>query len=396
MAADNRQSNLNSIISIVYDAANAHILKKAVLSKNFDKSISRVVIAQKLIGGKYVLQAECFYNDNKAKHINIPINDNDLFNSTLYDMFEKFAQINIITTAGDCEYKVSKSGNSVVLGADKFKKALLSAPSLNISGNDNEKAYILSGNEDFLKLLSISDENGRVFDKKKPKFRQINRFLENIKEIIKYLPSEGVLRVCDLCCGKSYLSFAAYYYLSAILKRDVLMTGVDLKSDVIEYCNSIARRLSFDGLDFVCMDINEYKTEFPPHLVISLHACDTATDTVLEKAVSWNTPVILSTPCCHHQLNHTLACPELSFIAEHSMLRQKFCDAATDALRLKYLQANLYKVAAIELIDPDDTPKNILLRAIKCKKTNSSLAMAKNAENEYIAAKKFLIRNNIL
>ena len=170
------------------------------------------------------------------------------------------------------------------------------------------------------------------------------------------------------------------------------MTGVDLKRDVVEYCSDVAEKLGFDGLEFICGDIKKYETDDMPDLVISLHACDIATDIVLEKAAEWNTAVILSTPCCHHELNHKLDCPELEFIAKYSMLRQKLCDAATDAMRLKLLEANGYNTDALELIDPDDTPKNIMLRAIKRKKKDPS-AEARALE-EYKSIRKFLMGEN--
>ena len=169
------------------------------------------------------------------------------------------------------------------------------------------------------------------------------------------------------------------------------MTGVDLKPDVVEYCNSVAKKLGFDGLEFLCRDINQYHAGEKVHLVISLHACDTATDAVLAKAVEWNADVILSTPCCHHELNHTLNCPALSFIAEHSMLRQKLCDAATDALRLKLLESKGYSVTALELIDPEETPKNIMLRALRMENFDASSPYAKRLCEEYQQAKAFLL-----
>ena len=147
--------------------------------------------------------------------------------------------------------------------------------------------------------------------------------------------------------------------------------------------------LQFDTLKFYCGDISAYEPEFTPSLVISLHACDTATDMVLENAVKWGARVILSTPCCHHELNHTINCPALAFVTEHSMLRQKLCDAATDALRLKLLEANGYTVDALELIDPEETPKNIMLRAIK--KGNADSPAARRAMEEYLAARRFLL-----
>ena len=169
------------------------------------------------------------------------------------------------------------------------------------------------------------------------------------------------------------------------------MTGVDLKPDVIAYCSEVAERLGMTGLHFICGDIAKFEAEKRPDLVVSLHACDTATDLVLEKATAWQARVILSTPCCHHELNHTLNCKALSFVAEHAMLRQKLCDAATDALRLKLLEAKGYRVAALELIDPDDTPKNIMLRAIRRPDADKETKDKARAMAEYEAARRFLL-----
>ena len=172
------------------------------------------------------------------------------------------------------------------------------------------------------------------------------------------------------------------------------MTGVDLKGDVIEYCSEVAKSVGFDGLEFVCGDIREYNTDVTPSLVISLHACDIATDIVLLKAAEWKADVILSTPCCHHEMNHTVSCEALSFITDYSMLRQKLCDAATDALRLKRLEAQGYSTAALELIDPDETPKNIMLRAIRKKNFDPSSPSAKKAMEQYLSAKRFICGEN--
>ncbi len=228
-----------------------------------------------------------------------------------------------------------------------------------------------------------------MYDKKRSKFRQINRFLELVRDVEDRLP-KGELRICDLCCGKSYLSFAVYHYFVNVKKYSVHMTGIDLKPDVIAYCSEVARDLGFDGLEFICGDIKEYKTDKKPSLVISLHACDIATDIVLTSAADWQADVILSTPCCHHELNHSISCEALSFITDYSMLRQKLCDAATDALRLKRLEAAGYTTAALELIDPDETPKNIMLRAVRKKGFDPSSPAAKRAMDEYLAAKRFL------
>jgi len=365
-------------------------LKKVVFSKPTDPAVLRMVATLKRLGGATVLQCEYFTCDNKALHKNLAL---DSLGDVLGEIIASFSQINLIASVGQCEYKVSKSAKSVAIGSLKLLRALNSENSgekIEIGGNDRKKEHILDGSEPFLKLLGVSDENGRVYDKKRSKFRQINRFLEMIRDVLGDLP-RGRINICDLCCGKSYLSFAVYHYFANVLGYKVTMGGADLKSDVIEYCSGVAEKLGFDGLKFVCTDIRKYEPEAKPDLVISLHACDTATDIVLESAVRWGAEVILSTPCCHHELNHTLNCEPLSFIAEYSMLRQKFCDAATDALRLKLLESEGYACDALELIDPDETPKNIMLRAVKKKNFTKNSKEAKAALAEYEAARRFLL-----
>lgn len=387
----NFDSKIRDFATTIVLAAEKQALKKAVFSKSLDESIIKTVLTLKNISGKLCLQAESFHTDNKAKHENIIV-DADA-TARLCSLIGAFSQVNLITTAGDCEYKSSKSGKITLIGVSNLTSKLNanSVEKAEIKGNNQEKNYIIQGDAEFLKYLGVSDKNGRVYDKKQSKFRQINKFVENVRDIYQSLPESGELVVYDLCCGKSYLSFAVYHYLKNVMGRAVKMYGVDLKSDVIEYCNTVARDVGFDTLKFYCGDITKHECEEKPHLVISLHACDIATDIVLDKAIAEDAKVILSTPCCHHKLNHTIKCKPLSFVTEHSMLRQKLCDAATDALRLKRLEANNYSCVAVELIDPEETPKNILLRAIKKPNTPANLKRAKAAEQEYEAARRFLL-----
>lgn len=378
--------------TLLVTAATHQRLKKAIFSKPNDKTIQKTVITLRGTENKLFLQAETFQKDNKVTHKNYSLED-DLV-SAFCALGEGFSQINLICSDGECEYKRASSGKTVLLGADKLERRLTSQPTTNENAvppiaNNREKQYILNGSEPFLKHLGVSDSRGRVYDRKQAKFRQINRFLELIRDIEDQLP-KNELRICDLCCGKSYLSFAVYHYFANIKGMCVSMTGVDLKPDVIEHCNQVAQELGFNGLEFICGDIRNYETDRTPSLVISLHACDIATDLVLDKAVAWNTDVILSTPCCHHELNHHIDCPSLSFITDYSMLRQKLCDAATDALRLCKLEASGYATVALELIDPDETPKNIMLRAIRKKDFSPDSETAKKAEERYRTAKDFL------
>jgi len=385
--------NAIELLSLIMDAGEIGVLKKAVFSKPCDSLIKKTVLSPKSIASRTVLQAESFYTDNKAKHKNIDPGDRD----ALLELILGYSQINLLTTLGDAEYKVSKSGNSALIGGEKLKRALLNADSIGIDSpkriapaqNNKKKNYILSGNEPFLKLIGVSDDKGRVYDKKQAKFRQINRFLELVRDVEKHLP-EGKLRICDLCCGKSYLSFALYHYFAIIQGREVKMTGVDLKSDVIEYCSGVASAVGFDGLEFLCGDVNLYNTEDKVDMVVSLHACDIATDIVIGKVIEWQAKVILSTPCCHHEMNRLLDCSALSFIADYSMLKQKLCDAATDALRLKLMEANGYDVAALELIDPEETPKNIMLRGIRKNNFDINSDRAEKLYEEYQNTYKFL------
>lgn len=386
--------NALSLLCLIEKSAQTETLKKAVFSKPTGGETVKANVTLKTVRGETVLQIESFHSDNKAKHKNIKIGENE----ELSALIDSFSQINLITTAGDCELKRSKSGNTALLRGEKLEKALFGdgngAPKVfarvTPATNNKSKNYILKGDEPFLKLLEVSDQNGRVYDKKQAKFRQINRFLELVRDVEASLPESGKLRICDLCCGKSYLSFAVYHYFAVIRGREVKMTGVDLKADVIEYCQSVADKLGFDGLEFLCGDVNLYNTDDKVNMVVSLHACDIATDIVIGKAIEWQADVILSTPCCHHDLNKKLNCQPLAFIADYSMLRQKLCDAATDALRLKLMEANGYDCAALELIDPEETPKNIMLRGILKKGFDKNSEKAKKLFAEYESIYAFL------
>ena len=381
---------LLKISSLILLSAEKNLLKKAILSKPDDKSIQKTVLTKRIISKKDALQAETFHKDNKATHKNLFLDETT--ENSLCNLLCNFKQINLITSVGECEFRTSSSGKTALLGDKKLENVLKSAEHTvesQILSNNREKKHILDGSEPFLKLLGVSDENGRVFDKKQSKFKQINRFLEIIRDCEDKLPNKSI-RICDLCCGKSYLSFAVYHYFANVRNMSVSMTGVDLKPDVIEECSKIANQLKFDGLEFICGDINDYTPSQTPSLVISLHACDIATDIVLNKAAEWKTDVILSTPCCHHELNHSINCPELEFITRHSMLRQKLCDAATDAIRLLHLEAQGYLTNTIELIDPNETPKNVMLRAVRKKNFDPQSKEAAAAMENYLSAKKFL------
>lgn len=365
-------------------------LSKAVLSRPRDKSKLRAVIALFEKAGELFVSLDTFTADGKDIRKNYSTAGSEL-KRTAESLSELallgYRQINIICSESTLEVLVSDKGKLHIIEKKQKTKTLP------LASHDKVKRYLLSEGEvhPFLVRLGVSAENGRIFDKKQAKFRQINKFLDQIDAIYGELPQEGELCVCDLCCGKSYLTFAAYWYFAVYRGRSIKMYGVDLKSDVIKYCSEAAEALGWSGLRFECGDVSRFQPPQSPHLVLSLHACDIATDYVLAGAVRSGAKVILSTPCCHHELNSQLKGKggALDFICKHSMLRQKLADAATDDLRAKMLEIFGYDVTVCELIDPDETPKNLLIRAVKRRKSRSDTEV-KALVSEYDAAADFL------
>ena len=381
----------NNAVSLILEAVSAGVLKKAVFSKPASGEELKTELSPVKLGERLMFRRVTLMKDGKAIQKNISLDDAE----TVGAFALSHSQINILTTLGDAEFKCSKSGKELLSGDRKIKNAISSGVEkdkiVSAGSNDRKKNHILSGNESFLVELGICDKNGRIHDKKQHKFRQICRFLEYVEDIYPNLPREGKLLIYDLCCGKSYLSFAIYHYFTAIKKREVEMTGVDLKADVIEYCSGVASRLGYDGLAFICGDINEFAPGTEPHLVVSLHACDVATDIVLRYAASHRAGVILSTPCCQRELSSKIDCRELEFVSKYPILRRKMCDALTDSLRLSFLASRGYTVEACELVDPDDTPKNILLRAVRIKNFDPESARAKKLKEEFETTASFLM-----
>ena len=378
-------SNINEFISLIRAAADGKILKKAVISKLADKGIKKVVLSPKLHKGAGVFVLELYMADGKVTQKNSEAFPSD----ALLSYMDSAGQANVIFEGGECEYKASKNGNSAIIGKGRLTSALGSSKKAEIQPMEKEKNYILTGNEPFLFELGISEKNGRIKDKKQAKFRQICRFLEYVRDILPSIPEDKVV-IYDLCCGKSYLSFAVYHYFKSILGREVNMLCVDLKADVMEFCSQTAKKLGYTGMHFEAADITKLSSDTPPDLVLSLHACDTATDLVLENAVRLGAKVILSTPCCHRDLSRKIDCAPLSFATEHSILKSKLCDALTDSLRVLYLEKNGYKTDASELVDPEDTPKNVIIRGVKKRTFDPQGKEALKKADEYKAARSFL------
>ncbi len=355
----------NDFVDLLVLAFKKEALKKLVFSRPVEGEIQKVSGRLCAHRGRRILALEFSLPGNTVSHRNIP---EESVGEAVLELLCGYKQANLISTLGDAEWKISKSGKETLLGADALRRRLDGeVPDFEraIEALDNKKSYILSGGEEFLIRLGISDKSGRVHDKKQGKYRQINRFLEHIEVIYKDLPSDGEIKIYDLCCGKSYLSFAVYYYLTEVKGREVSLLGIDLKRDVINWCDGLARELGWGGMRFVCDDVTNTPRSEVPDMVISLHACDIATDIVIDTAVALDARVILSTPCCHRYLTGKVVADELEFVTRYPHLAGKLCEALTDAIRAMRLEKCGYTVSVVELTDPENTPKNTLIRAIK-------------------------------
>ncbi len=233
--------------------------------------------------------------------------------------------------------------------------------------HNKSKQYILQEGQpvDFLVGLGVQSPDGRVTKAKYDKFRQINRYLEFIEDVLTELPADRTIRIIDFGCGKSYLTFAMYYYLHVLNGRDIQVTGLDLKADVIDHCNELAVKCGYDKLHFEKGDISTYAGADRVDMVVSLHACDTATDYALEKAIKWGAKIIMAVPCCQHEVNRQIHCDALKPLLRYGLIKERMSALITDAVRANLLTQQGYDTQILEFIDMEHTPKNLLIRAVK-------------------------------
>ena len=284
-------------------------------------------------------------------------------------MTEDFKQAQINMTDAAATILSSKSKTLTC----KYKKAGQLKVQRDLSHNRTKKYIIQEGKPvAFMIDLGVMGQDGKIIRTRYDKFRQINRFLEYIEDILPKLDKERELTIIDFGCGKSYLTFAMYYYLKELKGYNIRIIGLDLKADVIEHCNELRTRYGYDKLDFYVGDIATYKDVDKVDMVVTLHACDTATDYALAKAVKWGEEVILSVPCCQHEANRTIKSDILSPVMDYGILKERMAAIVTDAARAKLLTANGYDTQILEFIDMEHTPKNLLIRAVKSGKEDIS------------------------
>ncbi len=368
---------------------------RAVISNPREKSgIVKVKIRPLELKGQLVFQFESF-TAKQAFHKNL---DRDAAVQELSGCAGEFRQMQIETADAEYTVLISKKGKATI----KRKQRREKAQAADLSHN-RQKRYILEEGKyvPFLRDLGVMTEDGKIVRSRTDKFRQINRFLEFIEDILPQLDRDRELTILDFGCGKSYLTFAMYYYLHELKGYDIRIVGLDLKADVIRHCGRLAEQYGYDKLTFLTGDIADYDGVDQVDMVVTLHACDTATDYALAKAVAWNAKVILSVPCCQHELNAQFSAGGgsgdgvLAPVMDYGLLRERFAALVTDGLRAKYLERAGYETQVLEFIDMEHTPKNILLRAVKrngdkIKNTAAESAAVRRAADDIVKCEQFL------
>lgn len=328
-----------------------------ILSNKINKEIEYKKIEIKPFLKDNIINYQITYVfDKNTKHENI---QNEDFKDKFLYIFNGFKQAVIFSKNNDYQLLKNKKG-LVKLIENKASKQ---------QGNllhNRQKNYILPENTpcSFLEILGIMNKDGKVFKEKYDKFRQINKYLEFIRDLEEELREKKKLRIIDFGSGKAYLTFALYYYISEVLKLEVEIYGIDLKKDVVEFCNETSKKLGFKNLNFYCGDIKSFDKFENIDMIVSLHACDIATDMAIAHGINWKSKFILVVPCCQHEIFTQIKNDVMSPLLKHGILKERISSLVTDASRGILLEASGYEVQFVEFIDMEHTPKNIMIRAV--------------------------------
>lgn len=375
---------MSDLQSLFTDCLNETLIR-VILSNPSSKDGVIKICARPMLKNKSLLFQIEEYTKTQVFHKNLTAGDAGSYltgklSSDTSSQTASFKNALVETQSFTANVLVSKKGTITI---KKKMNASAKQPKISLSHN-RKKKYILEEGipVPFLIDLGVMTQNGNIVNAHYDKFRQINRFLEYIEDILPSLPTGRELRILDFGCGKSYLTFAIYYYLKVLKGYPVRITGLDLKEDVIRHCNELAVKYGYDKLEFLCGDIAYYDGCSQVDMVVTLHACDTATDYALAKAVGWGAKVILSVPCCQHELNKQMKNDLLSPVLHYGILKERMAALMTDGLRAQILEANGYRTQILEFIDMAHTPKNLLIRAVY----NGHCADNKAQINELLAA----------
>lgn len=323
--------------------------------------IFKIKIRPLLLKGELVFQKTA-YKGTQVFHENL--SGEELLEQLLHEMQGNFRQLAAESLDGSLTVLVSKKGKVTAKYKENQQNAVKMRPELY---HNRVKQYILKEGipVPFLVDLGIQTREGAIVRAKYDKFKQINRYLEFVEDVLPVLKREGAIHIIDFGCGKSYLTFALYYYLHELQKLDVMITGLDLKTDVIHNCNRLAQSYGYDRLQFVQGDIKNFTGADQVDMVVTLHACDTATDYAIEKAVGWGAKVIFTVPCCQHEVNGQIQNKLLHPVLKYGLLKERLSAILTDAIRANLLEEAGYDTQVLEFINMEHTPKNILIRAVR-------------------------------
>lgn len=350
---------------------NADDVVKLIISNKRSKEYqyNKIVIVPFTSGDKISFRIESF-TDKQAFHRNISFAELHSFLEN--ELSVNFKQLDGVLIDRTVMLKISKK-DKVLFSEKKTASEKIVAS----CSHNREKNYILKSGTYVPALfeLGVITREGKVINSQFDKFKQINRFVEIIDDALKSITADTV-NVIDFGCGKSYLTFVLYYYLTEIKKIKAHIVGLDLKADVINKCNETAKKYGYDGLHFFCGDIKDYRADFKPDIVITLHACDTATDYALYNSVMWGAKYIFSVPCCQHEVNNTISTKTASAMTDYGIIKERMSALITDTVRAKLLEYCGYSVDLMEFIDIAHSPKNLLIRA---KKTNISAKKKKDS-----------------
>lgn len=331
-------------------------LKKAVFSdmRKKDFLYRRITLVKKEKGFQAEKQTE-----KQVFHDNLEMEEVPAYCAQLFS--EGFRQGNFWGESYEYSIKISKKGKVL------FNRKQITKEIKTVTEHNRRKNYLIEeGMVPPLVDMGVFTKDGRVVRTMYDKYRQINKFIEIIDDAVE---KAGLtkLHIIDFGCGKSYLTFVVYYYLTEVKNLEISMVGLDLKADVIEKCNLAAKKYQYKNLHFEVGDINGYKTKEPVDLVITLHACDTATDFALYNAVCWDSKMIISVPCCQHELCGQMKSEDLSILTRYGIIKERTAALMTDAIRADLLEVCGYKTQLLEFVDLSHTPKNLLIRAVKTK-----------------------------
>ena len=345
---------------------------KTEIEKYLDEKLVRIIISKSrikgekrkiqirpiLLKGALVFQAED-YKQKQVFHQNLSGKE---ALEKIGEWMQEMQQLELMHQDGRVNMLISKKGKITL----KQSENGCQVPQADLTHN-RKKKYILDPQVKvpFLEDLGVQTSEGKIVHSRYDKFRQINRFLEFVEDILPALPKDREVVILDFGCGKSYLTFAMYYYLHELKGYDIRIIGLDLKEDVIRHCNELRTRYGYEKLDFLTGDIADYDGVDQVDMVVTLHACDTATDFALDKAIRWNAKVILSVPCCQHELNRQISNEILAPAFKYGLIQERMAALFTDAIRGNLLEEAGYQVQLLEFIDMEHTPKNILIRAVK-------------------------------